>query len=178
MTATRKRTGLNRITVRRAPGRSGPDFAKAGQRGKLALGEKILALRDSGPVHVLEWVNDDRILWKSFRGLERLGRATVTVTKTRFLHVEKKRTFTVIELHHHVVAQFNVIGASRNLRDFARRIIDELALAPAAWLARLRRCAYQDCDRPFFWDSNDAADKKHCSEAHKKAAGRQLKHQP
>lgn len=176
MTAAKSRT--SRTT--RSPGRWGPDFVAAGRQGKLALGEKIVALRNSGPVHVLDWVNEDPILWKSFRGLERLGRVTVTVTKRNRLDpgVEQRRKFTVIELHHHIVAQFNVIGANERLRYYARQIIDALDGASAAWLARLRRCAYQDCDRPFFWDSNDAADKKYCCEAHKKKAGRQLKHQP
>jgi hypothetical protein len=162
----------------------GPNYAAFGREGKRALREKIAALRASVPEDVLGWINEDPLLRKTFRGLERLGQTTVTVTKRNRLDpgVAPQQRFTVIELHHHVVAQFNLIGANQHLRYFARQIIDKLDSAPRPWLARLRRCAYKDttsengCDRPYFWDDTDDAGKQYCTPAHKKAASRQRRH--
>jgi hypothetical protein len=167
------RNRVGRITRHR---HRGPEFARLGKLGKRALGKRILALRDSGPVHVLKWINDDYILRSSFDGLlERLGRTRVTRVKSRIgsqWHImsDSSQTTTVEDLGTQIAAQFHLIGAGANLRYHARTIRDALAMAPKAWLDRIRRCRYARCERPYFWDSTDAGVKKTCSPAHKTAA--------
>jgi hypothetical protein len=51
----------------------------------------------------------------------------------------------------------------RPARIFAQAILKALEHAPAAWQARVRRCAYLPCPRPFFWDATDNARRRYCS---------------
>jgi hypothetical protein len=171
MTAAKNR--VSRTTRRLRP--VGPDFVDLGKRGKRALGARVLALRTSGPVHVLKWINEDIILRQSFDGLEELGAKHVVrvLGRGRTLLSETTWTTTVRTLDRNLMAQLRVVGAGEALRNIAETILDALAVAPVAWCARIRRCAYEDCDRPYFWDATDAGVRKHCSDRHKKAAIRQ-----
>jgi hypothetical protein len=54
----------------------------------------------------------------------------------------------------------------RPARIFAQAILKALEHAPAAWQARVRRCAYVACPRPFFWDGTDDGRKRFCSKRH------------
>ena len=137
---------VSRITRRQQ--RAGA--AEFGKLGKQALRKKILALRDSGPVHVLKWVNDDYLLQRGFEHLAQLGRLRVSRLRDRHNIVvsEERRRTTGGNLHAELVAVFNLAGADRSNRNLARTILEELSVAPAAWVARIRRCAYESCARP------------------------------
>jgi hypothetical protein len=154
------------------------DFAKLGK----ARHRSLKALRDSGPIAVLDWINEDFILRETFDGLlEQLGQERSLIVRSgigariRPVVSEHRRTITVIDLHAQLSAQFRLIEAPESLREYSRHILDRLATAPAAWLARVRRCAYIPCKTRYFWDPTAAATKKHCSGAHKKAAGRDFR---
>lgn len=124
----------------------------------------------------LGWINEDHVLRGSFDGLEDLGRVrTITVTSGRHRISETTRTTTLADLSADVMAQLHMVGALAPLKNTARTILESLDAAPAAWRARLRRCTYESCDRPYFWDDTDAGLKRACSERHKKAAARLAK---
>jgi hypothetical protein len=169
MTAAKSRA------VRRARRtQAGPDFAARGRRGKQALRASILALRKTGPVKMLEWINEDFILRNSFNGLHDLRRSrTWRLTDPGATLLSETTTMmSVSVLRARVREQLRVVGAGDSIKNYAKTILDRLENAPAPWLARFRRCPYENCERPYFWDATDNGARKYCSEKHKKAVAR------
>jgi hypothetical protein len=62
--------------------------------------------------------------------------------------------------------------ARRPARVVAQAMLHALEDAPSDWQARLRRCEYGPCPRPFFWDATDNGRKRFCSKRHGNAARR------
>ena len=173
--ATRHRTR----TPPRTPGR--PDYAALGKLGAKAVQDKIAALRAKGPEPVLAWINEDSILRGVFTGLERIGQSRTTRGYSRMLTpggkpaehlmVDEAHTTTILTVRDRVIGGLVRHDVGSPLIQYARKILERLALAPLEWLVRIRRCPVETCPRLFFWDDTGRAVKRACP-AHKKAAQR------
>jgi hypothetical protein len=148
---------------------------------------------------VLAWINEDSILRGVFTGLERIGQTRTTRGYSRhwakpwpdpeptgsegpraepghlaigdYLQIDESRTTTILTVQDRVIGTLVRHDVGSPLIQYARKILERLALAPLEWLVRIRRCPVETCPRLFFWDDTGRAIKRACP-AHKKAAQR------